>query len=497
MGSGNGVSGSGVSDDEPEDLDEEEEGSDEEEEEEVEEEEEEKPKKKSKKASAAEPEPKRKRGRPRGPIGRVPDRVGKDDEQADLLWMKILDEMENKIGDFAGKDASPRDMFIRVNRVDPGPFFNCGTLQAAAITTDDQKSGADKLRDAVIDRYHGTCQSAARYEVLFMWKRGTTFYHRGVLDLPAPWEIKAWREWEGAQPGAGGAPPGVGRIPGAPSPPPQQPQAPWMQQQPQQPYYGPGQGNGYPPPYGPPSGYGPQQPQRQHDERDTLIREQREELKRLNTRLDSLERPAAPAAPVARPAITIEELSQLTASLKPLGLGVIPLVGAQPPAAHVPAAPPPAAASKKDERDDEEELLARIERNRDLEKRAKKLFGIKDEPEEEEEEEEEKPKDQGPGLGTHFYPIPGAQWPDGSVPQVAKTDEGEYDVMGMLAANPFFVNKFGAVAFGLASKLAGMGKVQEPEETPVEEPKIEHHRKREEPKEEKPSTKKSGGFGEL
>lgn len=233
--------------------------------------------------------------RPAGKTGSYPDEVeGKIPNDADQLWMFVIDEITKN-------SWSPHDMEIRVDRKTPPPAGPVTEFEASAVAGDTQTSPATALRKYMRDWVHlpSGLQGPAVYDLHFCWKNQARFFRRGEMKMPSRNECIAMKQSEEArqqQAGVAGLPtsfpqppqPHVSQPwPQPPNmyspfqqvPPPQQPQQrerfdpdaerarirheverefefTRMRQEidelrrrpPQQPQYGPGMGNGYPPP---------------------------------------------------------------------------------------------------------------------------------------------------------------------------------------------------------------------------------------------------------
>lgn len=396
------------------------------------------------------PAAKPRRGRPTGKIGRIPEGVGAPHE-ADILWLDVL----KRIGE---EGISTQDMVIRIGRKSPGPYVPLGSIEASTVEGAGENDAlpADLLRDAIIDQFHGGSNGPATYDVAFVWKRGATFYDRGQLTLPSIGEINRIRNAAAMRAGAPPPPPlvpaphpGVGGAPQHAYP-----------QYPQQPYYPP------PPGYGQPQ----QQPQAPQPDNELLsfMREMRQEQIRLSARIEQIAHgqngapPPPPIAPQAPPALGLDVLTKVAEFIKPFGMRIVGPgaegLGTAIPqhAAPLPAPPPPPAPKTRAEVVDL--LLAELEDQKSLRKRAAAALGIELPDEDAAAEEPEKDEtEEKPTLPFHIHSIPNAHWPDGSPMQHATDAKGNWDLGGLVLSNPYMidkvVDKFGGTIIGIAQKL--------------------------------------------
>jgi hypothetical protein len=376
--------------------------------------------------------------RPAGKTGSFPGEEGKIPNDADLLWMHVLDEIQK-----AG--YSPYDMEIRVERKTPAPSIPITTFDGSAVMGDESMSPATALRNYIIDWVHlpSGILGPALYAVYFCWRNRAQFFRRGELRVGSRNEILAMKQAEAARQSQGAGVAGIGSfqhhasapsVPSSASAPVSSPAA--------APYLGM---------WGVPTS----QPFDPEAERARIrIELEREfEMRRLRQEVEELRKRPAGVGSVESDDARLVRL--MVEALRAAGI--------------VPAQD----ASKTIQQsvsvvDDFERAVDSLAKAKRLGERFKELFGERQEPEE---NEHEKPQDKPAGFKLRFQPT-GQKWKDGRETMIPVDENGDPiipktlpEIVATGFANPFLIEPIAEGVGALIQSVTngvGLGQPQHP-----------------------------------
>lgn len=420
---------------------------DDEEENEEEEEDDDEPEAPPAAARASEPEATMPRRRGRKPRDPKPEGMGATvrkpktywhDRNIEVLWPEVLEYLRTQ-------HRPPHDVDIRVKRTEPvealiGQPFNGGTVMGG-----EGRAASTAIVDKITDEYHmiSGALGPTTYKVEIFWRINSQVLTWGTLRLPSPDAIIGMRRaQQNAQQNA--QPPTMG--------------APWQHYAPPPPQYAFSQPSAYPsPPY---AGYGapPPPPPPAYDPSSA---EMRAELGYLRGTLDEVLRAARegrqpniqpPPTPGAPP--SVEDIARRVAEILRPGLGA-------PPVMATPNVVPPTPATSVFESSVQSIMQSMMQGV------LKKVAGNVDSAIRGDGSASHQPNeavaevvDDDPKEDLPFQVIPvGSKWPDGrEVFFPKKKTDGSIDYMGVLAANPFLMEKLADSASGLIGSVGDLVK---------------------------------------
>jgi hypothetical protein len=387
----------------------------------------------------AETVPRRRGRKPRGAQDPKPVGVGATikeprtywkDRNLEVLWPEVLEYLRVH-------GRSPYEVDLRVKRTEPieqliGEPFSGGTVMGA-----DGRAAATMVVDKVTNDYHmfAGAMGPATYKVEIIWRVNSKVLTWGTLRLASPDAIMGFRRAQSSGMGGSGSPASVATHYYPPPPPQYQP----PQYPPQ--YQPPYAGYGAPPPQPPPSSGSSDDVRELHYLRGTMD----EVLRALREgRPPNI---APPPGPAAMP--SVDDIARRVVEM------LRPGFGAPPAAVPVPTPPTPAVSVF-------ESSVQSIMQNM-IQGTLKKVAGninqaMGADPQSNEAVAEIMSDDPKEDLPFSVIPV-GSKWPDGrDVYFPKKKTDGSIDYMGVLAANPFLMEKLADSASGLIGSVGDLVK---------------------------------------